>query len=392
MKFFLVLLILLPFSAFSKEGGNGGDVIVCRDGNAQIKSIELLDYYEARQMRQFKVLEYPGLTDKQFITAIADKINSLEDLERPFDTREALELMNAVRHFIKTGQSNTKGILFTNEVLTDIPDSEELFIPRGCYVEQIAIWQYPSFPEDPRFIFQADLLKNLSDRDLRGLVLHEMIYKTLYTRSFGDLLKDSYSPRYFHEKLMSRDLKEFTFVDYIQFLHGLYHRQGSKIQYVKKANVHLDIRMNEALPQDDGSIHIKIMNTDVMIALNKDGKIDRNLTMKYGSIRIKPHDTFGYYDSGTLFVTHTEVPFWNEDTDTIRSIVMGFGDNMMRVNLNPFGNDMHGSWVWGFTFKSTDLKNKYFSIRATPGPMAQSFRRNFYVDFNDKFEVVIKEI
>ncbi len=388
MKFFLALLMLLPVSGFSKEGGNGGDVIVCRDANAQIKSIELLDYYEARVMRKFKVMEYPGLTDEEFITAIAEKINSLEDLERPFDTNEALELMNAVRHFIKTGQSKSKGILFTNEVLADIPDSEELFIPRGCYVEQIAIWQYPSFPEDPRFILQADLLKSLSERDLRGVVLHEMIYKTIYNRIRGDFLKDSFSPRYLHEKLMSRELKEFTFSDYFQFLRGLHHRQMSKVAYVKKGKFYLDIRMNYSWPQDDGRIEIMILGTDVKIVLNRDGNIDLKLTKKFGSITVKAHNTWGRDNSGTLFVTHAEVPF---SKDNNWRIGIGFGENLMRVNLNP-----NGSWGpfknWGFTFQGPSSGEKYFTITAAPGPMEQTFTKKFYLDFNENFDVVIKEI
>lgn len=391
MKFLLAMMVLFSLSAFAKEGGNGGDVIVCRDANSEIKSVELLDYYEARAMRQFKIQEYPNMTDEQFITAIGNKINSMEDFVIPFNTKEALELMGAVRNFIKTGQSSVKGILFTNEVLSDISDSEELFIPRGCYVEQIAIWQYPSFPEDPRFIMQADLLKRLSDRDLRGLVLHEMIYKTLYTRSFGDLLKDSYSPRYLHEKLMSRDLKEFMFKDYFQFIQGLYWRQGTAEgkAYLKKGKYYLEIY--KAIPQTDGTFEMQIIDTDVTITLNKEGKIDRAATFKSGSIRVSPFYQLmlNNYDPGMLFVTFAEIPFI--DPNMRHFIGMRFGENVMKVKLNPYsGNGPLANW--GLTFKSADFKTKNVTVSATPSPMAQTITKKFYVDFTENFDVVIKEL
>lgn len=391
MKSLLALLMLVSLSAFAKEGGNGGDVIVCRDGNGEIKSIELLDYYEARAMRKFPVLEYPGMTDEQFITAIGSKINSLEDFIVPFNTKEALELMSAVRNFIKTGESNVKGILFTNEVLTDISDSEELFVPRGCYVEQIAIWQYPSFPEDPRFIMQADLLKKLSDRDLRGLVLHEMIYKTLYTRSFGDLLKDSYSPRYLHEKLMSRDLKEFTFADYFQFIRGLYYRQGTAEgkAYIKKGKLFLEIY--HAIPQTDGTFEMPVIDTDITITLNKNGVIDRAATFKSGSIRISPYIEMGIggWDPGSLFVTFAEIPFI--DPNVTHFIGMRFGENVMKVNLNPYGGSGPAS-KYGLSFKGLNFKNNYVTVLAAPEQRARSYSKKFYVDFTENFEVVIKEL
>lgn len=391
MKSLLALLMLFSLSAFAKEGGNGGDVIVCRDGNGDIKTIELLDYYEARQMRKFPVLEYPGLTDEQFINAIGDKINDMDDALGIFDKKEALELLTAIRTFIKTGQSTATGILFTNEILTDISDSEELFIPRGCFVEQIAIWQFPSFPEDPRFIIQADLLKKLSDRDIRGLVLHEMIYKFLFIRMEVEELKDSYSARYLHEKIMSRKIEEYTFADYFQFLRGMYLRQGTAYgkAFIRKGNFYLE--MYQSIAQTDGNFEMPVIGTDVIIGLNKHGKIDRAATFKNGSIKIRPYYEMmlSNYDPGSLFVTFASIPFI--DPDVRHSIGMRFGENTMKVSLNPY-NTVGPAAKWGFTFKNFRRKDNYVTVTAAPEPVARTYTKKFYVDFNDKFEIVIKEI
>ena len=390
MKSLLALFVLFSLSAFAKEGGNGGDVVVCRDGNGEIKTIELLDYYEARQMRKFNTLEYSGLTDEQFFTQVGELFHAYEDLYLPFDIEESLELMGAIRHYIKTGESKVRDILFTNDVLTDITDSEELFLPRNCYVEQIAIWQTPSFQEDPRFILQADLLKRLSERDLRGLVLHEMIYKTLSAKSYGDPLKDSYSPRYLHEKLMSRPFKEFTFRDYFSFIRGMYQRQGAKNPYLRKGRFFLEI--NQALVQSDGRIEMNILQTDVWIVLNKEGKLDHKLTLEHGRIRTSPYYQgfiSNFTDPGMLFLTFTEIPFVNPEV--VQFISTRFGKNVMRVTLNPYTGNAP-VMNWGITFKDIDHKKKYVTLPAAPAPMLQTFTKNFSIDLTEDFELEINDL
>lgn len=384
MKSLVSLILLFSLSAFAKEGGNGGDVIVCRDASGEIKTVELLDYYEARQMRKLTVVEYPNLSDKELFTEVATKINSMEDLSMPFNLTESLELMTSVRTFLKTGEASAPGILFTEEILVDITDSEELFIPRGCNVEQIAIWQYPSFPEDPRFIIQADLLRRLSDRDVRGLVLHEMIYKTFYTRSFGNLLKDSYSARYLHEKLMSKQFAEFTFTDYFVFLQGHYWRQGGQA-FIRKGKYYLEV-FNTVGRGD--AFETRIIGSDVRIALNLDGKIDRALTKKYGSVEVAPYLEMHLpnYNPGQLAIGDIEANFVNEIP---HSLVIGFVPKIMEVRLNAFSGEGPKA-RWGFSYKGTDRKIKHVTIDAAPMPVAQILRKNLIVEFDDKLEVVIK--
>ena len=38
----------VPAAHAGQEVGNGGNVVVCRDANQKITTVELLDYYEAR--------------------------------------------------------------------------------------------------------------------------------------------------------------------------------------------------------------------------------------------------------------------------------------------------------------------------------------------------------
>jgi hypothetical protein len=46
-----VLMLAKSALAGGSSAGNGGNTIVCLDGNGQIQSVELLDFYEARVKR-----------------------------------------------------------------------------------------------------------------------------------------------------------------------------------------------------------------------------------------------------------------------------------------------------------------------------------------------------
>lgn len=389
MNLVILLMILMSVSVFAKEGGNGGDVIVCRDQtNGEITSVELLDYYEARQMRKFQTIEYPNLSDDEFIDMIGNKINSMEDLIFLFDADEGKELLQSIRQYMAEGHSSTPGILFTEEILTDINDSEQLFIPRGCQVEQIAIWQFQDFPDDPKFIIQADLLKRLSDRDIRGLVLHEIIYKSFYMRSQQDVkpLKDSYACRYLHEKIMSQPVEEFTFKNYVDFMKGLYARQGTGGHIYK--NFHkFDIR--NIFFYKNGFL-AKVKGTDVTIALNEEGEIDRELTRRYGRVRVTPYFNLYLqgYNPGKLKVGDNEIDFVG---DFRTDMTVKFGMQEMSVLLNPFSSQ-GPQGMFGFSYTGTDLQKHYITIDLSPSPTPVVGTKKLMIDMDEQFQFSIKEV
>ena len=128
-----------PTSVDNKEVGNGGDVVVCRDVQKQITSIELLDYYEARELRQIQINTIP--LSSQMASSEAIKALVIQTLDR-------LETLNPNRrdkYKIYLDTFFDEALFVKGKTLTDIPDSSHLFLPLGCQIEQIAIQLTPQY-------------------------------------------------------------------------------------------------------------------------------------------------------------------------------------------------------------------------------------------------------
>lgn len=63
MKFLLMFLFLNMQVYAGEKGGNGGDGIICRNSSGQVISAELLDYYEARVMRDIETSKLSNQVD-----------------------------------------------------------------------------------------------------------------------------------------------------------------------------------------------------------------------------------------------------------------------------------------------------------------------------------------
>jgi len=135
MKAHLLLLLLLIFSGNllaqpaegGKEIGNGGDVVVCKNDDGSIRSVELLDFYEAKVYNNtFYEL---GSNDSSIETKITI---ALERLER-FAPGLAKTFQKQANSFI------VETAFIPNAQLIDISDSHHLAIPSGCDINQIAI-------------------------------------------------------------------------------------------------------------------------------------------------------------------------------------------------------------------------------------------------------------
>ena len=144
--------------------GNGGDVIVCRNGDV-VTRIELLDHYEGALLRNMHVslgaAELP----------IAEKIEiALKRLQR-IDPDRAAYYRGLFSNFWDSSQ------FLSGIVLSDIPDSQHVALPAGanCRIEQIAIQRQVTFPEDFRYIINKDLWDLLDNTSKAGLVLHEIL-------------------------------------------------------------------------------------------------------------------------------------------------------------------------------------------------------------------------
>jgi hypothetical protein len=210
MRLLLLLLIALTFEANAGEKGNGGDVVVCADG-----SVELLDYYEGRHLRNLHPIYELSGDDDTYFAALSDRLIAL-DAETFKDFPGAVSELRLAFEAAERGSFGaTSSVLFTDQHLVDVQDSEELIVGAGCSVVQIAIQTVKRFPEDPSYIIRKDLFNRLSARDRRGLILHEALYRVFIRRFHA---QNSIATRYFHQRISSKEIAKLTMEDLLHVL------------------------------------------------------------------------------------------------------------------------------------------------------------------------------
>ncbi len=380
-----MLMLVSTLVAQAGEKGNGGDAVVCRDKNGEIISVELLDYYEGRVMRKLSSLEYPELSDDEFLDRIGGKLQLLEESLDYYNLREAKELLQAVRDHIQSGQNNNPEILFTDDKLTDIPDSNELIIKNGCGIEQLAIWKNKEFPEDPLFIIQSELVKKLSPKDIRGLVLHESIYKFLWLRNAlsGQDLTNSIPVRYLHQKLMSRPLEKMTFTAYLEFLMQMA-GDDSNVKYFNHGRG-FSVRNARIYPD---RIEVNEKDSDVTYALDTNGAISKELTMRYGRLNWNSYFTLpdNNVSYGSAAVSTLKVDFKrNQEAEWST-----FGEQELTVSLNKSNGETSNLGEWGVSYK-TGKETQTVFIKAKQQKKEKTYKKKFFIGLDEWFKVVITE-
>lgn len=191
---FLFIWVLFSINAYAGEVGNGGDVVVCKDSNGKLKSIELLDVFEARLDSRNIDLGWP---DDSPMVKIREALSPLGFLDN--------DLYRALTNEAKTFYKNSKFV--DNIVLTDIPDSDELMIGKGCELQQIAINRGGNrLPGQSKYVISNDLWKLLDNDNKAALILHEIIYD-YFKENFNHT--NSIVSRYFNGYLFSRSFSGF---------------------------------------------------------------------------------------------------------------------------------------------------------------------------------------
>jgi len=160
--------------------GNGGGTVVCRDPRQKIKSIELLDFYEARTLRNMHIDIQKFQGDwKAKAAAIIARIESKSELR--------FKLYSA---WLQNFAAEQK--LLTDVQFSTVPDSGYIGVPAGCEFEQAAIQRQPIFLGDARYYLNAELWNAMDDSQKAGLVLHEIIYREAIGYGHVDSIRSRY--------------------------------------------------------------------------------------------------------------------------------------------------------------------------------------------------------
>lgn len=198
------------------EVGNGGDAIVCRGPKGEILSVEFFDLYEARTLRKIK----PSWKDET--ASVEAKV--LTALERigTFSPKRSETYFSYFGSFL-TDTRFLRGVR-----LEDIADSEHIFVPADCAIEQAAIQAKIRFEEDPRYVINEDLWQMMDTDSRASLILHEIIYREAILAGH----KNSISVRYYNSLILSDRISQMSEIQYKQVMERIQLPEDASDLYV----------------------------------------------------------------------------------------------------------------------------------------------------------------
>lgn len=173
----ILLLLLFSGSSLAGQGGNGGDVVVCESADGS-KTYELLDIYETRE-KHFLKLDF-NISSKTPEETALYQVGKFDEYSKYYDIENKIE-------------SFMSRVVFVNEVLEDIPDSYETYIPNNCSLEQIAI-NY----QDGRIVVNQFLWNSLDINNRGALILHEIFYEDFLASGFSNSIAARQLNSYLH--------------------------------------------------------------------------------------------------------------------------------------------------------------------------------------------------
>jgi hypothetical protein len=197
--------------------GNGGDGVVCRDSDKVIRSIELLDFYEARVLRS-AVIDLGAAPTLEARMQVA-----LQRLER-VSPRRAQSYLLTMNQFFENAQ------FLKDTELVDVEDSLHLILPKGCKIEQLVIQRPKVLPGEMMYSVNQDLWDHLDLTQRAGLILHEVVYREAIESAHSD----SRAARYLTALIASPKFETISQIEFVELLKMLKFTkaelQGAEIQ------------------------------------------------------------------------------------------------------------------------------------------------------------------
>lgn len=202
------LLEAIPSHARKAAGGggvgNGGGTVVCRNPQTRaIERAELLDYFEARVIRDLKITVQmiPG-TWEQKLHGLIEILGRYSALRK--------EVYTLWANSFKAEAKMLQGVEFSK-----VADSMHIGVPNGCEFVQAAVQILPQFKGDHRYYINQDVWDLLDDSSKAGLVLHEFVFREALSSGHAN----SIATRYVVAKISSEgfsDLTESAFVELLK--------------------------------------------------------------------------------------------------------------------------------------------------------------------------------
>jgi len=168
------------------DSSGGGKSVVCREpGTHRILSIEMLDLFEGRAMFGLEPLAMGTSLDEVIESAKAKFLHTVENADRSI-----FPDLDRLKQKIR--------ILPPGSRLEPVDDASPIVLPRGCDLEQAAVWVDKSLVMADRELWEA-----MDARNQGALIVHEVIYN--WTRYEGE--KNSRRAR----KIVAHVFSQFNF-------------------------------------------------------------------------------------------------------------------------------------------------------------------------------------
>jgi hypothetical protein len=187
-----------PLSSDGTISGGGGQGVVCRDANGAVKTVELLDLWEAKHIYNREIKISDESVDDQFSAAVrrlqyfvdypVDSTTTLPDGTQKreivydhFITRLPMAAYDVIGYSTKDGKDGHK----RNVNLTLTKDAHDQMTPAdpNCQIEQLVI-----FNDDPigpsSALVNQDLVDKMDKTNQAALAVHESVYWWLRMTSF----------------------------------------------------------------------------------------------------------------------------------------------------------------------------------------------------------------
>jgi hypothetical protein len=174
----IITLFLFNLSFAGDRAGNGGDVVVCPE------KVVMLDYYEAQKRNIF--IKMQGRDIREKVYAALERYKRLDTFGY-FRMRDITELLvKDIENFEKNKSANQVLTFFTDDQLTDISDSNEITLPRGCYIDQLIISNPTAFTFTKMFTINRAQWEKLNDDQKSLAIIHEVLYWHMYKNGWND--------------------------------------------------------------------------------------------------------------------------------------------------------------------------------------------------------------
>lgn len=188
-SFWAVAVFFLTQAAYAGAvNSGGGKAIVCRDSRNRIKSVEVLDLWEAREILGLKVPASKKTVDQQ-VEAAAESLKNLiyynggvgtiDDHGNAVSYEGADALAYEIRSTAGMFTKNSNQVLHLHgKMLTPVDDSLEEAYPNGCAPEQAVIF-HDDGAEVGQVLINQDLVDRMDVQNQAALYIHEGLYRVL---------------------------------------------------------------------------------------------------------------------------------------------------------------------------------------------------------------------